>query len=259
MKGNGFIAGARNMLTVALATACAGIVVGIVTMGIGSLIVQIVEILSGGNIFILLVITAIASLIIGMGLPTTATYIVMASITVPVIIKLGARGVIDPIPAIAAHLFCFYFGILADDTPPVGLAAYSAAAIAKSDPIPTGIKGFSYDLRTAIIPFMFVFNAELVLVGVHSFGHALLIFVMAIFGAFAFSNAVQGWFITKNKWYEFPLFLAAAIIFFYPGIITRIFILDPGLRYFMYALGFIVYGIAYMTQRRRLGKSEVQQ
>ena len=255
--GKGFITGSRNMLTVALATACAGIVVGIVTMGIGSLIVQIVEILSGGNIFILLVITAIASLIIGMGLPTTATYIVMASITVPVIIKLGARGVIDPIPAIAAHLFCFYFGILADDTPPVGLAAYSAAAIAKSDPIQTGIKGFSYDLRTAIIPFMFVFNAELVLVGVHSLAHALLIFVMAVFGAFAFSNAVQGWFMTKNKWFEFPLFLVAAVIFFFPGIVTRTFNIDEGLRYYMYALGFIIYGIAYLTQRARLGKSEV--
>jgi TRAP-type uncharacterized transport system fused permease subunit len=105
---------------------------------------------------------------------------------------------------------------------------------------------------------MFVFNAELVLVGVHSFGHALLIFVMAVFGAFAFSNAVQGWFITRNKWFEFPLFFMAAIIFFFPGIVTRICNIDPGLRYYMYALGFILYGIAYMTQRVRLGKSEVQ-
>jgi len=250
--GNGFIAGSRNMLTVALATACAGIVVGIVTMGIGSLIVQIVEILSAGNIFLLLVITAIASLIIGMGLPTTATYIVMASITVPVIITLGARGVIGFIPAIAAHLFCFYFGILADDTPPVGLAAYSAAAIAKSDPIPTGIKGFMYDLRTAVIPFMFVFNAELVVFGVHSFAQALLIFVMAIFGAFAFANAVQGWFLVKNKWYEMPIFLIASVIFFYPAIITRIFDLNHNLRYYMYFIGIAVYGFAYVIQKLRL-------
>ncbi|MGB3341158.1 MAG: TRAP transporter permease [bacterium] len=249
--GSGLIAGSRNMLSVALATACAGIVVGIVTMGIGSMIVQIVEILSAGNIFLLLLITAIASLIIGMGLPTTATYIVMASITVPVIITLGARSGISYIPAIAAHLFCFYFGILADDTPPVGLAAYSAAAIAKSDPISTGIKGFMYDLRTAVIPFMFVFNAELVLFGVNNVAQALLIFVMAVFGAFAFTNAVQGWFLIKNKWYEIPIFLIASLILFYPGIITKLFDLNEGLRYYMYMIGIAVYGIAYIIQKRR--------
>ncbi|MGD9380730.1 MAG: TRAP transporter permease [candidate division WOR-3 bacterium] len=249
--GRGFIAGSRNMLTVALATACAGIVVGIVTMGIGSMIVQIVEILSAGNIFLLLVITAIASLIIGMGLPTTATYIVMASITVPIIIRLSARGVVDFVPAMAAHLFCFYFGILADDTPPVGLAAYSAAAIAKSDPIPTGIKGFTYDLRTAVIPFMFVFNAELILFGIHNFAQALLIFTMAAFGAFAFANAVQGWFVIKNKVYEMPLFLIASVIFFYPALITNVLNLSHEMRYYMYAGGFLIYGLLYVLQKYR--------
>ncbi|MGB7053861.1 MAG: TRAP transporter permease [bacterium] len=254
--GNGFIAGSRNMLTVALATACAGIVVGIVTMGIGSMIVQIVEILSAGNIFLLLLITAIASLIIGMGLPTTATYIVMASITVPIIIRLSARGVVDFVPAMAAHLFCFYFGILADDTPPVGLAAYSAAAIAKSDPISTGIKGFTYDLRTAVIPFMFVFNAELILFGVHNLAQALLIFVMAVFGAFAFTNAVQGWFLTKNKIYEIPLFLIASIIFFYPALVTNVLNLSHEMRYYMYGAGFLIYGFVYVMQKFRLRDRE---
>jgi TRAP transporter 4TM/12TM fusion protein len=248
---SGLIAGSKNMLSVALATACAGIVVGIVTMGIGSMIVQIVEILSGGNIFLLLLITAVASLIIGMGLPTTATYIVMASITVPVIITLGARSGVAYIPAIAAHLFCFYFGILADDTPPVGLAAYSAAAIAGSDPIPTGIKGFMYDLRTAVIPFMFVFNAELVLFGIHDLGQALLIFIMAVLGAFAFTNGVQGWFLIKNRWYETPIFLVASIILFYPGILVRIFDLPGGLKYYMYLIGIAVYGLAYICQKLR--------
>ena len=255
--GKGFISGSRNMLSVALATACAGIVVGIVTMGIGSMIVQIVEILSAGNIFLLLLITAIASLIIGMGLPTTATYIVMASITVPIIITLGSRSGMSYIPAIAAHLFCFYFGILADDTPPVGLAAYSAAAIAKSDPIATGIKGFMYDLRTAVIPFMFVFNAELILFGINSLAQALLIFVMAIFGAFAFTNAVQGWFIIKSKWYEIPLFLIASLILFYPAIVTKIFNLNHNLRYYMYFLGMAVYGISYLIQRLRMKRKKV--
>jgi TRAP-type uncharacterized transport system fused permease subunit len=252
MIGEGLIAGSRNMLTVALATATAGIVVGIVAMGIGSMVVQIVEVLSAGNIFLLLLITAIASLILGMGLPTTATYIVMASITVPVIIKLSSVGGVSPIPAIAAHLFCFYFGILADDTPPVGLAAYAAAAIAKSDPISTGIQAFLYDLRTAVIPFMFVFNAELILHGINNFPQALLIFIMAIFGAFAFTNAVQGWFIIKNKWYEIPLFLIASLILFYPAIVTKILNLDYNLRYYMYFVGMAVYGLSYLVQKLRL-------
>ncbi len=253
--GEGLIAGSKNMLSVAAATAAAGIVVGIVAMGIGSMVVQIVEMLSAGNIFLLLFITAIASLVLGMGLPTTATYIVMASITVPVIIKLSSTGGIALIPAMAAHLYCFYFGILADDTPPVGLAAYAAAAIAKSDPIRTGIQGFLYDLRTAVIPFMFVFNAELILYGISSIPQALLIFVMAIFGAFAFANAVQGWFIIKNKWYEIPLFLVASLILFYPAIITKAFNLDYGLRYYMYFAGMAVYGLAYLAQRLRLKMS----
>jgi TRAP transporter 4TM/12TM fusion protein len=250
--GSGLISGSRNMLPVALATATAGIVVGIVNLGIGSLIVQVVETLSGGNIFLLLSITAGASLVIGMGLPTTATYIVMASITVPVIIKLSALGVVGFIPPIAAHLFCFYFGILADDTPPVGLAAYAAAAIARSDPIPTGIKGFSYDLRTAVIPFMFVFNSELVLYGVESLAQAFLVFAMAVLGALAFTNAVQGWFLTSNKWYEVPLFLISSLVFFFPAIVTRVFDLDPGLRYYMYLVAIAIYGTAFMIQKARL-------
>ncbi len=149
--------GARNMVSVALATAAAGIIVGVVALGLGNLISEIIDVLSMGNVFLMLVITAIASLIIGMGLPTTATYIVMAALTAPAIVNIGAmQGFI--VPLMAAHLFCFYFGILADDTPPVGLAAYAAAAIAKSPPIATGLQGFMYDIRTAILPFMFIFN-----------------------------------------------------------------------------------------------------
>ena len=250
--GEGLIAGSKNMLSVALATATAGIIVGIVFMGISGMVIDIVAGFSFGYIFPLLVITAIASLILGMGLPTTATYIVMASITVPVIIELSPSNGMVAIPLIAAHLFCFYFGILADDTPPVGLAAYTAAAIAKSDPIKTGIQGFIYDLRTAVIPFMFVFNAELVLYGINSWKQALLIFVMATLGAFAFTNAVQGWFITKNKWYEIPLFLIASLILFCPVVLTKIFHLEDSLRYYMYFVGIAVYGLLYFLQNSRL-------
>jgi TRAP-type uncharacterized transport system fused permease subunit len=240
------------MVAVAMATAAAGIVVGVVAMGIGSLVAQIVETLAGGNIFLLLLITALASLVLGMGLPTTATYIVMASITVPVIVQnrwLAAETL--TIPLVAAHLFCFYFGILADDTPPVGLAAYAASAIAKSDPIRTGLHGFLYDLRTAVIPFMFIFNSELLLHGVRSIGQGLLVFVMATLGAFAFGNATQGWFFARNKWYEVPFFLGASLILFYPAVVTRIFHLDYGLRYIMYLLGLALYAVPYVSQRFR--------
>ncbi|MCK4786685.1 MAG: TRAP transporter permease, partial [Desulfobacteraceae bacterium] len=177
----GLIKGSKNMMSVALACAAAGIIVGVVNMGIGGMVSNIVENLSAGNIYLLLIITALASLLIGMGLPTTATYIVMASLTVPIIVEVGSLYNFV-IPVMAAHLYCFYFGILADDTPPVGLAAYAASAIAESDPIPTGIQGFLYDIRTSVIAFMFIFNPDLILLDIHSWTHALLIFGMALVG-----------------------------------------------------------------------------
>jgi TRAP transporter 4TM/12TM fusion protein len=245
----GLINGSRNMVPVALATAAAGIIVGIVGMGIGGMITQIVESISQGNVFLLLIITAAASLLLGMGLPTTATYIVMASLTAPIIVQVGTvYGFF--VPLIAAHLFCFYFGILADDTPPVGLAAYAAAAIAKSDPIPTGIQGFFYDLRTAVIPFMFVFNTDLILYGIDSWPLGILIFAMAVLAAFSFTSALQGFFITKNKWYEVPLFLIAALILFNPGVIPDLLNLEVG-KYFFYILGCALFaGIAALQKFR---------
>jgi TRAP-type uncharacterized transport system fused permease subunit len=215
------------------------------------MIVQMVEVMSAGNIFLLLFITAIASLILGMGLPTTATYIVMASITVPIIVKLGG-GMGLMIPAVAAHLFCFYFGILADDTPPVGLAAYTAAAIAKTDPVPVGIKGFIYDLRTALIPFMFVLNPELILHGINSIWQAILIFVMATLGSFAFANAMQGRFLTKNRIWEIPIFLAASLLFFAPAEGARFFGIPHEYRYLVYLVAMGIYAIPFFTQKMRM-------
>ncbi|MCP5108118.1 MAG: TRAP transporter permease [bacterium] len=246
----GLVNGSRNMVPVALATAAAGIIVGIVSMGIGGMITQIVESISGGNVFLLLIITAVASLLLGMGLPTTATYIVMASLTAPIIVLVGTSYGFF-VPLIAAHLFVFYFGILADDTPPVGLAAYAAAAIAKSEPIPTGIQGFFYDLRTAVIPFMFIFNTDLLLHGVDSWWLGLLIFLMAVLASFAFTSLLQGFFITKNRWYEVPLFIIVTLILFHPGIISNLFNAGPGSKYFFYIPGLVIYaGIAFLQKSR---------
>jgi TRAP transporter 4TM/12TM fusion protein len=247
-------AGGRNMVSVALATAAAGIIVGVVALGLGQLITQIIDTLSGGNIFLMLIITAVASLIIGMGLPTTATYIVMASLTAPAIVTIGGiQGFI--VPLMAAHLFCFYFGILADDTPPVGLAAYAAAAIAKSPPIPTGLQGFMYDIRTAILPFMFIFNADLILHNISSWPQGLLIFVMACVGNFAFASATQGWFVAKNRFYEIPLFLAVTLTLMRPDLIARWIGIAPSQRYWTYLIGLALYGILYLMQRLRIPKT----
>ena len=245
---NGMVAGARNMVSVAVATAAAGIIVGVVTMGLGGLITEIIGYLSRGNILLMLIITAFASLLIGMGLPTTATYIVMASLTAPVIVTLGtAQGFV--VPLIAAHLFCFYFGILADDTPPVGLAAYAASAIAKSDPIATGIQGFMYDIRTAILPFMFIFNHDLLLWGIDSWPLGILIFVMTSIGAFAFASATQGWFVDRNRWYDIPLLLSVSALMFRPDYFARFVNLDN--YYLVYIAGLTLWAIIYLLQTMR--------
>ena len=242
--------GARNMVGVALATAAAGIIVGVVAMGLGGLITQVIDTISMGNIYLMLLVTAIACMIIGMGLPTTATYIVMASLTAPVIVSIGnAHDFI--VPLMAAHLFCFFFGILADDTPPVGLAAYAAAAIARSRPIPTGIQGFMYDIRTAILPFMFIFNHDLILHNVNSWLQGLLIFFMACIGNFAFASATQGWFMARNRFYEIPLLLSVTIIMMRPGLIAGWLGVPYAQRYWMYPIGLGFFGLIYLLQRFR--------
>ena len=247
--------GARNMCAVALATAAAGIIVGVVAMGLGGLITEVIGTISGDNVYLLLVITAIASLIIGMGLPTTATYIVMASLTAPVIVELGGdMGLV--VPLMAAHLFCFYFGILADDTPPVGLAAYAAAAIAKSPPIPTGLQGFMYDIRTAILPFMFIFNADLILHNITSWTQGILIFLMTCIGNFAFASATQGWFVAKTRFYEIIMLLAVTFILMRPDQMASWFGVPHGQRYWMYPIGLALYGVIYILQRPRIPKVE---
>jgi len=249
-------AGARNMCSVALATASAGIIVGVVAMGLGGLITEVVSVISGGNVYLLLVITAIASLIIGMGLPTTATYIVMASLTAPVIVELGGdMGLV--VPLMAAHLFCFYFGILADDTPPVGLAAYAAAAIAKSPPIATGLQGFMYDIRTAILPFMFIFNTDLILHNVFSWPQGILIFIMTCLGNFAFASATQGWFVVKTRFYEIIILLVITFALMRPDAIASLFGVPHEQRYWMYLIGLAIYGVVYLLQRQRIPKAAV--
>jgi hypothetical protein len=213
----GLVNGARNMIGIGVATAAAGLIVGTVTLtGIGQVMVEVVEFISGGNIFLILLFTAIISLILGMGLPTTANYIVVSSLMAQVIVSLGAQSDIA-IPLIAAHMFVFYFGILADDTPPVGLAAFAAAAISRGDPIRTGLQGFAYDIRTAVLPFLFVFNTQLLMIGIDNIFEFVLTVVSAVIAMLLFAAATQGFWLVKSRIWETLLLLLVAFILFRPG------------------------------------------
>lgn len=218
----GFEMGARNMTTIAIATAAAGIIVGMVTMtNLGYGLTEVIGVVSFGNIWLVLIFSAIASLILGMGLPTTANYIVMAALVAPVIANLAADSGIA-VPLVAIHLFVFYFGILADDTPPVGLAAYAASAISRADPIMTGVQGFTYDLRTAILPFMFFFNPQLLLIDIGSWYNGAWVIFTAGVGMVAFVAAIQGYMVTRMRWYERILVMICALLMIKPGLMTDI-------------------------------------
>ncbi|MCB1758156.1 MAG: TRAP transporter permease [Gammaproteobacteria bacterium] len=214
---HGLVNGARNMIGIGVATAAAGIVVGTITLtGIGQVMVEFVEFISGGNLMMALIFTAMICIILGMGLPTTANYIVVSSLMAPVVVALAAsNGLI--VPLVAVHMFVFYFGILADDTPPVGLAAFAAAAIAKSDPIKTGIQGFAYDIRTAILPFLFIFNTQLLMIGIDSWLELILVIASAVVAMLLFAAATQGYWLTKSRIWESLMLLLVAFTLFRPG------------------------------------------
>jgi TRAP transporter 4TM/12TM fusion protein len=214
---SGLEAGARNMIGIGVATASAGIIVGTVSLtGIGLVMTEIVELVSGGNLMIMLVLVAFISLILGMGLPTTANYIVVSTLMAPVIVELGAQNGLL-VPLIAVHLFVFYFGLMADVTPPVGLASFAAAAIARSDPIKTGVTAFFYSMRTAILPFLFIFNTQLLMIGIDSVWHLVLTIVSATVAMLVFAAATQRYFLVRSRWYESLALLLVTFTLFRPG------------------------------------------
>ncbi|MFB9865875.1 TRAP transporter permease [Vreelandella sulfidaeris] len=213
---SGLVTGARNMIGIGIATATAGIIVGAVSQtGVGLVLAEVVETLAMGNLMLILLLTAVLSLILGMGLPTTANYIVVSALLAPVIVNLGAQNGLL-VPLIAVHLFVFYFGIMADVTPPVGLASFAAAAVSGGDPIRTGFQAFYYSLRTAALPFLFIFNTDLLLIDV-TFLQGILIFVVSTIAMLIFAAATQGFMITRNRWYESIVLLLIAFTLFRPG------------------------------------------
>jgi TRAP-type uncharacterized transport system fused permease subunit len=225
------------MASVAVTCAGAGIIVGIVTLtGVGLNLSGIVVDLSAGNLYLGLFLTMVACLILGMGVPTTPTYIIMATLTAPALIAVGRENGLE-IPIIAVHLFVFYFGILADDTPPVGLAAYAAAGIARSDPIKTGWRAFSLDMRTFLLPYMFITAPQMLLINT-TWIEALHIFVSASIGMYALAGAMQGYLITEARWHERVILFVSAIALVKPGLYS-----DLG--------GIIGLALVYALQRAR--------
>ncbi|MGC9369954.1 MAG: TRAP transporter permease [Paracoccaceae bacterium] len=211
----GLIDGARNMIGIGLATATAGVIVGTVTLtGVGQVMADLVEFLSGGNLVIMLVMVALLSLVLGMGLPTTANYIVVSSLMAGVVVELGAQsGLI--VPLIAVHLFVFYFGIMADVTPPVGLASFAAAAVSGGDAIRTGFTAFFYSLRTVALPFVFLFNTDLLLIDV-GWAQGILVAVVASIAILVFTAGTMGWFLTRSRIYESVALVLVSFMLFRP-------------------------------------------
>lgn len=212
----GLALGARNMIGIGIATATAGIVVGTITLtGLGLMMTELVEFISGGNVILMLILIAAISLVLGMGIPTTANYILVATLMAPVVVDLGAQAGL-PIPLIAVHLFVFYFGIMADITPPVGLAAFAAAAISKEDPIATGFQGALYSLRTAILPFVFIFNPAILLIGVDTWPQTIWVATVSLIAILLFSAATMNWFVTKSRLWESAALLLICFTLFRP-------------------------------------------
>jgi TRAP transporter 4TM/12TM fusion protein len=214
---------ARNMVGIAVACASAGLIVGAITLtGMGLMMTDFVETISAGNVFLMLCLTAVICLLIGAGVPTTANYILVATLMVPVIVELGARSGLV-IPLIAVHLFVFYFGIMADVTPPVGLASYAAAAISGEDPNATGWQATWYSFRTALLPFVFVFNPQILMIGIGNVAQFVLVVVSAIIASLLFAAATMGWFRTRSRWWEGALLLVASFLFFRPDFVIDYF------------------------------------
>jgi TRAP transporter 4TM/12TM fusion protein len=208
--------GARNMIGIAIATATAGIIVGGITLtGLGFRMTDFVEVVSQGNVVVMLLFTALVCLVLGLGVPTTANYILVATLMAPVIVELGAQAGLV-IPLIAVHLFVFYYGIMGDITPPVGLASFAAAAISGEDAIKTGLQGSLYALRTVVLPFVFVFNPTLLLIDVESWPELVLVALAATAASLVFAAATLGWFRTRCRWWEIGALLLATFALFRP-------------------------------------------
>jgi len=228
--------GARGALGVVAATACAGIIVGVVTQtGLGLKLGSVLVDIANGNLFLTLIFTMITSLILGMGVPTTANYVITSTIAAPALIMMN-------VPVLAAHMFVFYFGIIADVTPPVALAAFVGAGIAKANPLKTGIQATKLAIAAFLVPYIFVYHPGMLLIDVHTFDMILMI-VTAVVGIIGVGAGVEGFFLTNLTVLERLIFFVGGLLLVIPGLQTDI-------------VGFALLAVAYIMQRRK--KAELQ-
>jgi len=237
---NALVDGARTALAVAAATACAGIIVGVVVKtGLGLSLATGLISASGGNVFLTLFFTMIAAIVLGMGSPTTANYVITSTIAAPAIITLlmldSPEGAVVPlVVAISAHLFVFYFGIIADITPPVALAAFAASGVSGGDPIKTGVVAAKLAIAAFIIPYMFVFNPALLMMDASIF-EIVWVTTTAIVGMIAIGAGIIGYWYTSLRWFERIITIVTGMSLIFPETITDI-------------IGFAVFIVLFMLQ-----------
>jgi TRAP transporter 4TM/12TM fusion protein len=230
----------RSMAAIGVTCACAGMVVGMVSLtGAGLNMTNILVEFSLGNVYLAMVLTMVACLLLGMGVPTTPNYVIMATIMAPALIAMKPDT-----PIIAAHLFVFYFGILADGTPPVCLAAYAAAGIAGAHPFKTGIESFKLDMRTFLLPYMFITAPQMLLIGLApglaGVMEAVWIFVTSSLGMYALAAGMQGFLLDDDTWYERIILIAVAVFLVKPGLVSD-------------SLGLAGFALVWFLQKRRAG------
>jgi TRAP transporter 4TM/12TM fusion protein len=207
--------GARNTIGVALACALAGVVIGIVSLtGLGQVLISLLLAVANNSLFLALFLTMIACLILGMGIPTTANYVIMATITAPIVVRMG-------VPVMAAHMFVFYFGIVADITPPVALAAYAGAAIAHSNPIKTGVTATRLAITAFIIPYIFVFSPSMLFIDTTPI-QVIQIVISSCLGMFGLAAGIEGYMFRHTPAFERLMAIGGGLCLIYPGLITDI-------------------------------------
>ncbi|MBR4099542.1 MAG: TRAP transporter fused permease subunit [Clostridia bacterium] len=206
-------AGGQGMITVAVACGVAGIIAGTITMtGLANIMINGIVALAGDQVIIALFLTMLCCIILGMGVPTTANYCIMAATCAPILIKMG-------VPDLAAHFFVFYFGIVADLTPPVALAAYAGAAIAQANPMKTAFTATKLAIGAFIVPYVFALNPAMLFINTNV-GEVILICITSVIGIFGVSAALEGYFLHRMSWYERILSAVGGLLLIYPGIVT---------------------------------------
>ena len=225
---------ARNIISVACACGVAGIIVGIVTLtGLGLKLGESLVSLTGGHLFLTLFFAMLTSIVLGMGVPTTANYLITSTIAAPILVKLG-------VPVFTAHMFCFYFGIVADITPPVALAAYAGSAIAKSDPFKTGVNASKLAIAAFLVPYLFVFNPQMILIGATPL-NMIQVVATSLIGMLGIGTGLTGYFLTDARWYERLCLVGGGLAMLIPGTVTDL-------------IGFVVLAFIAFLQRTRARK-----